>query len=196
MSLIAGALGQNQVSQIANQIGANEQQTSTAINAAIPILMGALDRNSDQPGGADSLFGALDRDHDGSVLDNLGALLGGSRGRATNGAAILGHVLGGRQRSVEQGLSKASGLDLGSIAKLLPILAPIVMGAMGRIQRQQGLDANGVSGYLTREREHAQQANPDGMAVLGSLLDSNNDGQIIDDVVKIGGGLLGSFLKR
>ena len=30
-----------------------ESQTSTAINAALPILLGALDRNTDQPGGAD-----------------------------------------------------------------------------------------------------------------------------------------------
>ena len=37
---------------------------------------------------------------------------------------------------------------------------------------------------------------PDGMAVLGNLLDSNNDGDVIDDVVKLGSGLLGSFLSQ
>ena len=68
------------------------------------------------------------------------------------------------------------------------------MGVLGRLSRQQKLDANGVSGYLTGERERAQQNMPDGMAVLGNLLDSNNDGEVIDDVVKLGSGLLGSFL--
>ena len=196
MSMLSQALGGGTVSQIARQIGADESHTSTAINAALPILLGALDRNTDQPGGADALFGALTRDHDGSLLDDIGGFLGGSLGgsKAAAGSAILGHILGGKQGSVETGLSRASGLDLNTIAKLLPILAPIVMGVLGKLSRQNGLDANGVSGYLTGERERAQKNLPDGMAVLGNLLDSDNDGEIIDDVVKIGGGLLGSFL--
>ena len=196
MSMLSQALGGNTVSQIARQIGADESQTSTAINAALPILLGALDRNTDQPGGADALFGALKNDHDGSLLDNLGGFLGGSLGesRATAGSAILNHILGGKQRSVETGLGRASGLDVATIAKLLPILAPIVMGVLGRLSSQKGLDASGVSGYLTGERERAQKTQPDGMAVLGNLLDSNNDGEVIDDVVKLGSGLLGSFL--
>ena len=195
MSMIGDALDTNTVSSIAGQIGADENQTATAINAAVPILLGALDRNSDQPGGADALFGALSRDHDGGILDNIGGFLGGGSSSAIGGA-ILGHVLGGRQSSVETGLSKTSGLDLGAIAKLLPILAPIVMGALGRARQENGLDASGVSDYLSNERERATQVNPDGMAVLGNLLDTDNDGQVIDDVMKLGGGLLGGFLRR
>ncbi|GMR24314.1 MAG: hypothetical protein BMS9Abin37_2843 [Acidobacteriota bacterium] len=198
MSMLSQALGGSTVSQIAGQIGADESQTSSAINAALPILLGALDRNTDQPGGAESLFGALTRDHDGGILDDIGGFLGGAFGgsQAAAGTAILGNILGGKQRSVETGLSRASGLDMGMIAKLLPILAPIVMGVIGRLSRQQKLDANGVSGYLTRERERAQKTQPDGMAVLGNLLDSNNDGQVVDDIVKLGGGLLGSFFSQ
>lgn len=196
--MLSQALSGGTVSQIARQIGADERQTGTAITAALPILLGALDRNTDQPGGADALFGALSRDHDGSLLNNIGGLLGGalSGSKTTAGDAILGHVLGGKKRSVEQGLSRASGMDLATIAKLLPILAPIVMGVLGKLSRQQNLDAQGVSGYLTGERERAQQAQPDAMAVLGKLLDSNNDGDVIDDVVKLGGGLLGNFFKQ
>jgi len=194
MSMLSQAMGGDNISQIARQIGADEGQTATAINQALPILLGALDRNTDQPGGADALFAALGRDHDGSILDDIGGLLAGSQSGA--GAAILGHVLGGRQRSVETGLSRASGLDLGTIAKLLPILAPIVMGVMGKLSRNQGLDAQGLSGYLTGERQRAEKTNPDAAGVLASLLDSDNDGQVIDDVMKLGGGLLGNFFSQ
>ena len=198
MSMLSQAIGGGTVSQIARQIGADESQTSTAINAALPILLGALDRNTDQPGGAEALFGALNRDHDGGLLDNIGGFLEGSVGKsqAGGGAAILGHILGGKQRSVETGLSRASGLNTDTIVKLLPVLAPIVMGAIGRLSRQQGLDAGGVSGYLTNERERAQKDQPDAMAVLGNLLDSNNDGEVIDDIVKLGGGLLGGLFSQ
>lgn len=197
-TMLAQALDGNTVSKIAGQIGADERQTSTAINAAIPILLGALDRNTDQPGGAEALFGALLRDHDGSLLDNLGGFLGGSMGgsKSTAGGAILDHVLGRKTRSVETGLSRASGLDMDTIRRLLPLLAPIVMGVLGRLSRQKGLDAGGVSGYLTDERKRAEKDVPDGMAILGNLLDSDNDGEVIDDVMKLGEGLLGSFLSR
>ncbi len=198
MSMLSQALGGGTVSQIARQIGADETHTSSAITAALPILLGSLDRNSDQPGGAEALFGALSRDHDGSLLDNLGGLLGGtlSGSKTTAGTAILGHILGGKQRSVETGLSRSSGMDMATIAKLLPILAPIVMGVLGKLSRQKQLDAQGVSGYLTGERERAQQEQPDAMAVLGKLLDSDNDGDVVDDVVKLGSGLLGSFFSQ
>jgi hypothetical protein len=82
------------------------------------------------------------------------------------------------------------------IAKLLPILAPIVMGAMGRMSKQKGMGAQDLSGYLTNERRQAEQRQPDAMSALGNLLDTNDDGQVIDDVMKIGGSLLSGFFKR
>jgi hypothetical protein len=192
LEMLAQTLGGNTVGQISNQIGADEGSTAKAISAALPILLGAMDRNTDQPGGAESLFNALNRDHDGSILDNVGGLLGGAQ--SGPGDAILGHILGAKRNSVESGLSQMSGLDLGSIGKLLPILAPIVMGMLGRTQRQQGLDAGGLSGYLTDERKRAQSRDPGAGDILGNLLDTDNDGQVIDDVVKLGTSLLGGLL--
>jgi hypothetical protein len=191
LETLTQTLGASGLQQISRQIGADEASTSKAIAGALPILMGALDRNTDQPGGAESLLGALTRDHDGGILDNLSGLLGGSG--SGPGEAILGHILGGKRKSVETGLGRASGLDMGTIAKLLPILAPIVMGVLGRTQRQQGLDAGGLSDYLTGERKQAQKRDPNAMGVLGKLLDTNDDGQIADDVVKLGSSLLGGL---
>ncbi len=138
------------------------------------------------------MLNALNRDHDGSILDHIGGLLGGAQ--SGPGDAILGHILGGKKKSVESGLSQVSGLDSGAIAKLLPILAPILMGMLGRAQRQQGFDAGGLSEMLTGERKRAQSRNPDVGGILGDLLDTDNDGQVIDDVVKLGTSLLGGLL--
>jgi hypothetical protein len=192
LEMLTQTLGGNALGQISGQIGADENSTAKAISAALPILLGAMDRNTDQPGGAESLFNALNRDHDGSILDNIGGFLG--EARSGPGDAILGHVLGGKRRSVETGLSRASGLDMGAIAKLLPIIAPIIMGMLGRTQRQRGFNANDLSGFLTGERKRVQSRDPATTDILGSLLDTDNDGQIIDDVVKLGGGLLGGLL--
>jgi hypothetical protein len=193
-SLLTQALGGGTLESMSRQIGADKDATAQAISAALPILLGALDRNTDQPSGADALFNALQKDHDGSVLDDVAGFL--DSGNLDEGNNILGHVLGGKRSSVESGLSRASGLDLGNVAKLLPMLAPLVMGAVGRLQRQHNLDAAGLSNALSDQRRRAVQAQPHAMSSLESLLDTNDDGQVIDDVVKIGSSMLGSFFKQ
>ncbi len=193
MQLVSQALGGETLESMSRQIGADTGSTAKAISAALPMLLGALDRNTNQAGGADALFNAVQKGHDGSILDDLAGFLGG--GQFDDGNAILGHVLGGNREPVENGISRASGLDLSSVARLLPMLAPVVLGAIGKMQRQGGFDAHGLSNELSGERQRVAQANPDAMSSLESLLDGNHDGQVMDDVVKIGSSLLDSFLK-
>ena len=88
-----------------------------------------------------------------------------------------------------------SGLDSGSTAKLLAMLAPLVMGAIGSQQRRKNLDQGGVSDLLRRQTQHFDQQAPGSMGVFGKLLDSDGDGNVMDDVAKMGAGLLGSLLR-
>ena len=87
--------------QISQQLGMGQAQTAGAISAALPMILGALGRNASQPQGAEALFGALSRDHQGSagmgIGDILGAVLGGAQTRQTDGLGQLGHIFGGRQ---------------------------------------------------------------------------------------------------
>jgi hypothetical protein len=141
----------------------------------MPVLMSALASNARKPDGAQSLSSALERDHDGGILDDLGGFL--SNPGSVNGAGILGHVLGGKQPTVEKGVAKSSGLDAGSVAKLLPILAPIVMGALGKKKRQDHLDGQGLSNMLGQERQQIEKTVPK-MDVVGKFLDTDGDGDL------------------
>src|SRR5215471_15098717 len=166
MDVIGNALGSEVQQQLGQKIGADSQTTSQAIQAALPMLLSGLHLNASQPGGAASLLGALQRDHDGSLLDNLGGLLGGGvGGQAANGAGIVDHVLGDRQESAHQMIAQASGLDTGQAATLMATIAPIVMSALGRVQRSQGLDANGLTSLLQGEHSSATQSQPDLMGL-------------------------------
>jgi hypothetical protein len=89
-------------------------------------------------------------------------------------------------------LSQSSGISLASAGKLLAILAPIVMGVLGRAKRDQGLDSGGLAGLLGREREVHAERSPDLFGMLGQVLDSNRDGSMLDDAAR----LLGGFLKQ
>ena len=189
--LLNDALSGNTVNQISQTIGADEGTTANAIQAAVPLLLGGLARNSQSPEGASSLLGALDRDHDGSVLDDLGGFLAGAAGGSGAGAGILGHVFGGQQSQIAQGVSTASGLDMNKVGPLLAMLAPIVMGALGRSHQQQGgLDPSSLAGMLGGAQNQMASGSPI-MDMLGGLLDQNHDGSAVDDVIGMAGKLFG-----
>jgi hypothetical protein len=189
MDLITQAMGGDATKQIGRQLGANEQTTKAAIAAALPLLLAALARNSAKQDGAGALHGALSKDHDGSILDDLGGFLGNAQ--AGPGAGILRHVLGERQPLAQQALSKASGLDAQRAGQLLVMLAPIVMGALGRTQRRSGLDASSLAGMLGREQEGLSQASPGLMGLATRLLDKDGDGSIADELGGLAGKLFG-----
>lgn len=179
---ILGQLGPGGMAQIAASLGTDEKATQSAVSAAIPAILAGMANNSRQPAAAASLATALD-DHSPSIFDALGGLLGaGGGGLAGDGAKILGHVLGGRQSGVEQNLASQSGLSLDVIMKLLPILAPLVMGYLSKQKQEQGLDAGGLGDLLGRERQRAEQAQP-GLGGLAAILDSDGDGSIVDDLL-------------
>ena len=182
-------LGGGDLSHIGQQIGADEQATRSALSAAMPLLISALANNASKPDGAQSLHQALVEDHDGSILNNTSGFL--SNPQAANGAGILGHILGGQQPVVPQGLAQNTGLDSGQIGQLLQIAAPLLMGALGQQQQQQGLDANGLSAFLGGQQQAAQQSNPDMMSLLNSLLDTNQSGSALDQVLGLVGKLFG-----
>src|SRR5687768_4374352 len=107
------ALNADTISNMSQTLGTDESTTSNAVQAALPLLLGAMTQNSTSPEGSSSLLSALDQDHDGSILNDLGGFLGGYE--SGPGGGILGHVFGDRLGSAQNTVSKASGMDLGRV---------------------------------------------------------------------------------
>ncbi|MBO1437168.1 DUF937 domain-containing protein [Meiothermus sp. CFH 77666] len=190
MDLLGAALNENTIKQMAGQLGASDTQVQSAIGMALPALLQGLQRNAADPKGAESLAAALDRDHDGSVLDDLMGFLG--QAQQGPGAGILRHVLGDHRATVQQGIGQAAGINPNQVGSLLEMLAPIVMGALGKTTRQQGAGAGGLLDLLEQATGQMQQQQPQAFNLVNMLLDQNRDGNVVDDVVR----MLGNFLKR
>jgi hypothetical protein len=62
------------------------------------------------------------------------------------------------------------------------------MGAVGRQQQQNGLDPDGLSQFLVQQQQAEAQTNPGLMGTLSSMLDSNRDGNVADDLSRMAGG--------
>lgn len=181
--------------QVSQQLGIGQMQASSANGAALPLLLGALGRNAAQPQGAEALFGALQRNHNGLDLGSvLGAVLGGASSPQANGAGILGHVFGGQQNRAELGLGQATGLGGERAGQLLKILAPIVLAFLAQ-RMSQGSAQNtplGLAEVLGQEQRQVQQQGGVGGGLLGAVLDQDGDGQLgLGDILKIGSGMFG-----
>lgn len=195
IQLITNQLGGDAIAKLSSSTGETPEATAKAVQAAVPTLLNALNNNTNS-GGAASLLSALDKNHDGSILDDVMGFFNNTDGSEGNG--ILKHVLGSQQSTVEQGLSSASGVSAPSMGKILAMLAPIVMGYLGRQKKENGISsANGISDLLT--------------SVVGSLGNNKGGGIDISSILSsLGGntqsqggsasggllGLLGKFLKK
>ncbi len=202
MDLIKGQLSDGLMDQLTQQIGASDrQQTAKATNGIVEVLMGQLAKNAQNKDGASALANALDRDHDGSILDDVAGYLGGQRqaqnNRMTNGAGILKHILGGSQGGVVDMISQMSGLQKGQSGNLMAMLAPLILGSLGKAKRDNGLDAGGLGNVLgsilsgQRQQRQQRRGNP-AMDLLSNFLDKDGDGNVIDDVA----GMLGNLFKK
>ncbi len=199
--LLGPQQGTEAVDQISQNVGAEPSMVNTAIQAALPMILGGLANNASSAQGAESLNNALDQDHsDGGILGNLGGLgsliFGGQQQQAppprqADAGGILGHIFGNNQGQVAQEVSNKSGLGMGQVAQILMMLAPIVMSYLGQQKQQQNVGADGLGGLLGGLLGGGQQAaaapssgNPM-MDMASSMLDSDRDGSAMDDIASM-----------
>ncbi len=191
LDLLNSDLGKTIISGVAGSTGQPQDKTSGLLTMALPVLMQAMKKNAATPQGAEGLLGALNSKHDGSILDNLGDLFGGGVNDdvVNDGGKILGHVLGGKQENVANALGQKSGIDAGSVAQILKVAAPILMGVLGKQARQNNVSSpsglEGLLGGLLKGNSPQQE-----QSFLESILDADGDGSVIDDVagMVLGGG--------
>lgn len=196
--LLGQEQGEQAVSEISQNVGADSSMVNAAIQIALPALINGLSNNVATPQGAESLNTALEQDHSGGgVLDNLGALAGLIFGgqqeappRQADAGGILGHILGNSQGQVAQQVSEKTSLGMGQVAQILMFLAPIVMSYLGKRKQEQGVGADGLGGLLGGLLGGGQQAQgqSSGNAMIDmatNMLDADHDGSALDDIASM-----------
>jgi len=190
LDTIGQQLSGDTLKQISQKLGTDEGTAARAVSVALPLLIAGLSRNASTPDGGAALDQALNRDHsDSPVLDAPQQAVADPN--AFNAGGILGHIFGQRQAPIQQGVAKASGMDLQSASKVLMILAPIVMASLARARTAQGANVS-AGQVLQGEQQHIERQVP-GIGGLASILDRNHDGSIADDIANIAGGQIGGL---
>ena len=188
---LLGLLQGQDLGNLASQVGGNEGEVKNGVMAALPAMLAALGKNAGTEKGAEELNNALEKKHDGSILDNLSGYL--SNPDLKDGAGILNHLFGNQTSNVANAVSQSSGLDTNGSMKMLQMLAPILMGMLGQQKKQNNLDAKGL-GNLTSmlASNFGSEAGASGiMEAVTNLLDANKDGNVMDDIMGMVGKLFG-----
>ena len=177
MNLLESLLGANGgavVGELARDLGVDPGQARSRLEQLAPALARGIQRNASQPGGLESLLGALKSGGHQRYVDHPEELAG--RDTIADGNAILGHILGSKEvsRNVAGRAAHETGLDEGLLKKMLPMVAAAAMGTLAK-QTSGGGSLDALSGGAVSSA---------GMAgMLESFLDADRDGAVLDDVL-------------
>lgn len=191
IELVTSQLGSGGLGAVAARLGIGEDKAQGAVQTALSVLTGAMARNASRSKGAAALNTALERDHDGGIFDRLGDFIGDAG--SGPGAAILGHVLGKKGTAVTGAIGQQTGLSQQQSGNLLVTLAPLLMGALGKMKREQGLDASGVAGALAGQTREIQQSAPSGLSsLLGMVGGGDGAAELLGKGTSLLKGMFGS----
>ncbi len=195
-SLMEELQSRGAVDQIAGKLGVAPDQASSAVSAAVPAILAGLAKNTEKPEGAAALAGALERDHDGSVLDDDRYF---DSYQERKGDKILGHVFGEKEPAVESQVSALAGMSGGQGADLMKMLAPLIMGYLGKQTSSGSLDLSSLTKMLGGGAGGGGLNLPGGLGdLLGGL--SGNGGSASSGASKQKstglGGILGKIFGR
>ena len=178
------------LAELSGMIGADESTTGSLLSAAGPLLTSALAKNAATPDARKPIRR--------SPSQSSATAAGVRRGRrvwpCSHTCVCRPPPTGARQRRLAGGSSRSAWSCSGcaaSVRRGVQIVAPLLMGLLGRQQRSQGLDAGGLSAFLGGEREAEEQASPDIMKMATGLLDTDKDGSPGEDILGMVGKLFG-----
>lgn len=190
------------IDAIASQLGIDPATAQAGAGALLPAIVGGFGKQQQAaPAGG---MGGL-----GEILGQLGGaglaanVLGAEPTDVNRGNDVLGQIFGSKDvsRTVADHASQQSGVDAGTLKKMLPILAMLVAGYLAH---QKGIGAGeaeggtlggggGLGSILGSVLGGQSQGSGQGgmLGSIGSMLDFDGDGNPLDDIL----GMAGKFIK-
>ncbi len=158
--------------RIGNELGEDPTSVRNALPGAISAVSAGLTEQGSTEAGAQRLLTQLNADGytraDAPVLGDEASHVGGLSAEAERGRGLVSGLFGNKLSGVADTVTRLGGFrNAGSSAKLLAVVAPVVMGLLGRQVRSGGLNSGSLMRLLDGQRSFIGAALPAG---LGSLI--------------------------
>lgn len=182
LDTIGGLIKGNTLTALTNLIGADsENATKKGIVAGASALMSSLAQTSATPVGVAGLQQLMSK-IDPKIVDDVETYL--QNPFAVNGSEMLQDFLAGDLPVVAKKITKASGLASDTVGRLLPILAPLVIGTAQKAIQSQGIEAKDLPKFFADQAGFMRTLTPGLMGFL-ERIDANDDNSIIDDLARL-----------
>lgn len=173
------------IESMAKDLGIPPAMAKQGAEALLPAILGGFKKQAQGGGGVEGLGGLLGQLGGGGLLD---AVLGSQPTPVDKGNDVLGQIFGTKEvsRSVAGDAAARTGIDAGTLKKMLPILAMLVAGYMSKQDGSEGGNG-GLGGMLGNVLGGAlgggAAPSAGGLGGLGKLIDLNGDGNPLDDIL-------------
>jgi len=154
------------IAKIASALGVDRSLIGKAVTALIPTLLRSLANVASNQVGAKKLADVIGQ-QDPGILDRLASAIGGSGQQALTDGGInsLNSILGGSTvRDIATALGKFTGMGQSPTWSLIGMLAPAILGLLGKQKTEQGLDASGLANLLAAQKGNVSAAMPSDFA--------------------------------
>lgn len=191
-TLVNELLGSKTVNTLSETAGADKDQVTKLVTAAVPVLIAGMQQNSKTKDGAQSLADALDYHADDDTSDVAKAVKNADE---TDGKKIVQHVLGDNNKDITKGLSKQTGLSGKQVTTILALLAPVLLSLLGSQKKEDNTSSGGLSSMLGslllgNSSSQSQSSGIDLGSIAGALLGGSSSSSSGSGL----GGILGSLL--
>jgi hypothetical protein len=140
--------------EIAERAGIDPATAQQAVNVALPKVLGGMAQHVSEPNNAQVIHAEADKySSNAGVLGNLPNVFTGQG----DAGGILGKVIGPRHEDIQNGVANATGIDKAKAAKVIGVLAPVILGAVALKKRQDGIQPHEVQSQLQQAQQQAQQ---------------------------------------
>ncbi len=151
--------GSEMVSHVSQNLGLSSKTVEQIIPNIVPVILGGLKKQKDAHGGIEGVENIMKNFGTPDILNNLSDLFR-EKAKEENPDPTLNGLLGNSGLTAAKAISKKFNIDESIAKKLIPMVAPVIFGALMKKKDEDGLGANG----------------------LIALLDRDGDGSILDDV--------------
>ncbi|MBM7421007.1 MULTISPECIES: OmpA family protein [Chryseobacterium] len=176
IDLIKGQLGSALVSQAASQLGESEAGISKAVSGLLPVIVGGLANNSDNPAVLDSVSNASSQGVLGNLLDTA------SNNSMVSG--LLSSIFGDKLSGIINTIATYAGISNNSSSSLLNLVTGATVGSVGKYAAENNLDKSGISSLLNDQKGVVSTLLPAGLSLAslnvgdwakGYKFDNDND---------------------
>lgn len=157
LAMMSSTVGQSLVSQAGKFLGASETTMKSAVDAALPALLGSVMQKASTPSGTSDLMKLLNTPGlDPGIVGNLGGYLGGgdkTSSLLSLGSGLLSSLFGDKLGGLINTIASMFGLKSTAASNLMALAAPMVLGSLKNYVTQNRLDAGGLATLLAGQSD-------------------------------------------